>query len=81
MKGDVAMSENEVEKEAEESRRKTEERAYAIWEAEGRPHGCDLDHWLKAEAEITGSLGADAIARSRKPPAGSTAKAQPAQES
>lgn len=26
--------------------------AYRIWEAEGRPHGKDLDHWLKAEAEV-----------------------------
>jgi hypothetical protein len=28
------------------------ERAYAIWEQEGRPNGKDLDHWLHAEAEI-----------------------------
>ena len=28
------------------------ERAYAIWEEEGRPDGKDLDHWLRAEAEI-----------------------------
>jgi hypothetical protein len=28
------------------------ERAYAIWEEEGRPEGCHLDHWLRAEAEI-----------------------------
>jgi hypothetical protein len=27
-------------------------RAYAIWEREGRPDGKDLDHWLRAEAEI-----------------------------
>jgi hypothetical protein len=27
------------------------ERAYAIWEQEGRPDGKDLDHWLGAEAE------------------------------
>lgn len=24
--------------------------AYKIWEEEGRPHGCDVEHWLKAEA-------------------------------
>lgn len=24
--------------------------AYHIWEEEGRPHGCDLEHWLTAEA-------------------------------
>jgi hypothetical protein len=28
------------------------ERAYEIWEQEGRPDGKDLDHWLRAEAEI-----------------------------
>lgn len=28
------------------------ERAYAIWEAEGRPHGKDLDHWHRAAAEV-----------------------------
>jgi hypothetical protein len=31
------------------------ERAYAIWEEEGRPEGCHLDHWLRAEAEINQS--------------------------
>jgi Protein of unknown function (DUF2934) len=28
------------------------ERAYSIWEEEGRPEGRHLDHWLRAEAEI-----------------------------
>ena len=28
------------------------ERAYAIWEEEGRPEARHLDHWLRAEAEI-----------------------------
>jgi hypothetical protein len=28
------------------------ERAYAIWEQEGRPVGKDVEHWLRAEAEI-----------------------------
>jgi hypothetical protein len=28
------------------------ERAYAIWEQEGRPGDRDLPNWLKAEAEI-----------------------------
>jgi hypothetical protein len=27
-------------------------RAYEIWESEGRPHGRDKVHWLKAEAEV-----------------------------
>ena len=28
------------------------ERAYEIWEHEGRPDGHSLDHWLKAETEV-----------------------------
>jgi hypothetical protein len=28
------------------------ERAYQIWEDEGRPHGKDFDHWLRAEREL-----------------------------
>lgn len=27
-------------------------RAYAIWELEGRPKGRDIEHWLRAEAEL-----------------------------
>jgi hypothetical protein len=34
------------------------ERAYAIWEEEGRPEGCHLHHWLRAEAEINLSSSA-----------------------
>jgi hypothetical protein len=33
-----------------------QERAYAIWEEEGRPDGKDWDHWLRAEAEIISSI-------------------------
>ncbi|MEA4837611.1 MAG: DUF2934 domain-containing protein [Rhodospirillaceae bacterium] len=37
---------------------KISERAFALWEQAGRPDGCDVDHWLAAEAEIrTGSAG------------------------
>jgi hypothetical protein len=28
------------------------ERAYAIWEQQGRPDGQALDHWLQAETEL-----------------------------
>jgi len=28
------------------------ERAYAMWEEEGRPERRHLDHWLRAKAEI-----------------------------
>lgn len=33
-------------------RPKIEQRAYEIWQSEGSPQGCDVDHWLRAEAEI-----------------------------
>jgi hypothetical protein len=35
-----------------ERERNIRERAYAIWEQEGRPDGKSVDHWLQAEAEI-----------------------------
>jgi len=28
------------------------ERAHAIWEAEGRPQGCEKDHWQRACREL-----------------------------
>ena len=31
---------------------KIEQRAYEIWEREGRPHGMALEHWHQAVAEI-----------------------------
>ena len=33
-------------------RARTAARAYAIWESEGRPHGRDTEHWLRAENEL-----------------------------
>lgn len=47
------MPETGVPSEAQALRKRVEERAYALWESEGKPHGCDLDHWCRAEAEIT----------------------------
>ncbi|MFC5068431.1 DUF2934 domain-containing protein [Flaviflagellibacter deserti] len=31
---------------------KIQERAYALWESMGFPHGADWDHWLEAERQI-----------------------------
>ncbi len=36
-------------------RPKIEQPAYEIWQSEGNPQGCDVDHWLRAEAEIAPS--------------------------
>ena len=33
------------------------ERAYAIWEEEGRPDGRALDHWERAYQEILARIG------------------------
>jgi hypothetical protein len=32
------------------------ERAYAIWEEEGRPDGKHLEHWRRAEDEINSAV-------------------------
>ena len=32
----------------------TAERAYEIFEQQGRPPGHELEHWLQAEAQLTG---------------------------
>ena len=47
------------------------ERAYSIWEEEGRPDGCELQHWEQAYREILTRIGviderADALQPPRK---------------
>jgi hypothetical protein len=34
---------------------KIQQRAYGLFEAAGRQHGHDLEHWLEAERQIAGS--------------------------
>jgi hypothetical protein len=36
----------------EEMKRRIEERARELWEADGRPEGRDMEYWLKAEEEL-----------------------------
>jgi hypothetical protein len=31
-------------------------RAYQIWEREGRPEGCDGEHWRRAQAELEAEM-------------------------
>ncbi len=40
---------------------KVRRRAFEIWEAEGRPEGRDVEHWLRAEAECA-AVPAKAVA-------------------
>lgn len=35
-----------------ERREEVARRAYALWEAEGKPEGRQLEHWLQAEREV-----------------------------
>jgi hypothetical protein len=47
----LLTKESEVESEREQAIR---ERAYALWEGDGRPKGKDLEFWVRAETEIAG---------------------------
>jgi hypothetical protein len=47
----LLVKESEMQGEHEQA---IHERAYALWEQDGRPHGRDLEHWLRAVAEISG---------------------------
>lgn len=57
--------EDQAPPDAEALRKRVEDRAYALWECEGKPHGRDLDHWRQAESEI---LAAGDAKRSSDPP-------------
>jgi len=46
------------------------DRAYAIWEREGRPQGRERDHWLQAAWELSGEAAkAAAVSKTAKPAA------------
>jgi hypothetical protein len=55
----------------DEHKEKIRRRAYEIWEQEGRPHGEDMKHWLKAFEEI--GTGAEKKARKPRSPKGKSA--------
>jgi Protein of unknown function (DUF2934) len=38
-------------------------RAYEIWQASGRSHGHDQEHWFQAERELRGTQGSRATSR------------------
>ncbi|MBJ3784260.1 DUF2934 domain-containing protein [Devosia sediminis] len=48
-------------------------RAYALWEADGRPHGQDQSYWFRAVHEITTEA-----AKAIKPPRKRTARVRKA---
>lgn len=55
----------------EKLRQEIRRRAYEIWEQEGRPTGLHMDHWLRAEREVSaGFPTAAAVGKRTKAPAG-----------
>lgn len=49
------------------------DRAYVIWEREGRPHGRDRDHWLQAAWELAGEEAKAATLTKKAKPAAKAA--------
>lgn len=60
------------------------ERAYALWESLGRPHGREEEHWHQARQELAQEQDAGrppapaAVPKARKKPAAATAPKAPA---
>lgn len=54
-------------------------RAYQIWEAEGKPHGRDFEHWLRAKAELA-APAAKPAAKKASTPKKAAAKKAPAKK-
>jgi len=58
--GNGEMNKNESATGNAAVRRLIAERAYELWENQGKPLGCDLIHWRGAEQEIIDCLGPSA---------------------
>lgn len=54
------------------------ERAFEIWEHEGKPHGRDEEHWARAEAELSAAMARMSPKAKRTPKTGAKPKAVPA---
>jgi len=57
---------------AAKDRERTLNKAYELWEAEGRPTGRDMEHWFQAEILISHELSKSKV----KAPAKGSAKAK-----
>lgn len=61
------------------------ERAYYLWESEGRPEGRDLEYWMKAKAQLSNRRGGTALAGAQnsgknEPAVAQNAEKQPQQQ-
>ncbi len=75
------MSDNPLEDDADRDRR-IRERAYHLWQADGGPHGRELDYWERAR-ELIGmadSAGAAQLPNPQTHDDGSLISAQPIEE-
>lgn len=52
-----------------ERRQRIQQRAYALWEAEGQPHGMHEEHWHRAEKEVEAEESAARVKKAASPPA------------
>lgn len=52
------------------------DKAYEFWEAEGRPQGRDVDHWLRAEEALKSEVAPAKKVRAARPKA-AAAKTEP----
>ena len=57
--------------------RRVEQRAYEIWEREGRPHGKHDEHWHRAAEEVERESGGRSGARSGASRGGAEAASKP----
>jgi hypothetical protein len=53
-------------------------RAYELWEAEGRPEGREVDHWLRAAQELAREKGRSTVAAAPRTGKPRTTTATPA---
>jgi len=54
MKNGTRKKTNRASPESPDLRAEIEKRAHEIWLHEGGGHGHDVDHWLRAERELSG---------------------------
>lgn len=54
------------------------DRAYLIWEREGRPHGRDYEHWVQAQIELAAESRRNGTAEPAAPARKAAAKAKTA---
>ena len=56
------------------------DRAYAIWQEQGCPEGCDYEHWLMAEQEVADASGTPVVPEAAPEKASAKASKAPATE-